>query len=431
MSASELTLRPFTAEDFPLLASWITTPQELFRWGGPALSFPLDALQLGAMLAEPQRQCWSLLLGDEVIGHAQLLPGRLPEILTLGKVIIAPERRGQKLSHITIDRVLAKAFADTATEAVELVVLADNVPAQRCYLSLGFQKVGGRKTRGPEGASELLTMWLPRPATDSVLSDGQLVRRYCTPPPQEETDFDKKAFAGAEALDIPFEDRTLRVYRAGSGKDVLLAHGWSSRASHMAMLARILQRKGFRTWALDMPAHGDSRRRDREDNASLIEFGRAISHVFGKIGGAPDVIGHSMGALAAALAAAGTGQLAEYKICPDHLVLMSSPGDMERVVENYCRNRNEPELQERLGRATERAFDFKGRDYELPCAVQDIEAKVLVVHDEEDEEIPLADAMAVKAARPDVELLVTKGLGHRKILAGHEVFKAIAGFLAG
>jgi len=428
MSVSEPTLRPFTAEDFPLLASWITTPQELFRWGGPALSFPLDAPQLGTMLAEPQRQCWTVLLGDEVIGHAQLLPGRLPGILTLGKVILAPERRGQKLSHIAIDRILAKAFADTATEAVELVVLADNFPALRTYLSLGFQKVGGRKTRGD---ADLLTLHLPRPATDSVLDDGQLVRRYCTPPPQEETDFDKKAFAGAEALNIPFEDRTLRVYRAGSGKDVLLAHGWSSRASHMAMLARILQRKGFRTWALDMPAHGDSRRRDREDNASLIEFGRAISHVFEKIGGAPDVIGHSMGALAAAFAAAGTGQLAEYKICPAHLVLMSSPGDMERVVENYCRNRNEPELQERLGRATERAFGFEGRDYELPRAVKDIGAKVLVVHDEEDEEIPLSDALAVKAARPDVELLVTKGLGHRKILAGHEVFKAIAGFLAG
>jgi pimeloyl-ACP methyl ester carboxylesterase/RimJ/RimL family protein N-acetyltransferase len=431
MSVSELSLRPFSAEDFPLLASWITTPQELFRWGGPALSFPLEATQLKSMLAEPQRQCWSILLGDAVIGHAQLLPGRLPGILTLGKVILSPERRGQKISHSALKLVLAQAFADSSIEAVELVVLADNLPAQRCYLSLGFQKVGGRKTRGPENAAELLTMRLPRPAADSVLDDGKLVRRYCTPPPQEETDFDKKAFAAAEALDIPFEDRTLRVYRAGSGKDVLLVHGWSSRASHMAMLARLLQRKGVRTWALDMPAHGDSRRRDREDNASLIEFGRAISHVFGKIGGTPDVIGHSMGALAAAFAAAGTGQLAEYKICPTHLVLMSSPGDMERVVENYCRNRNEPELQERLGRATERAFDFEGRDYELPQAVKNIEAKVLVVHDEEDEEIPLADAMAVKEARPDIELLVTKGLGHRKILTGHEVFKAIAGFLAG
>ncbi len=83
--------------------------------------------------------------------------------------------------------------------------------------------------------------------TDMTPESVAAVKLYCTPPPPEETDFDVKAFAGAEVLNLPFEERRLRVYVAGQGPNVLLIHGWSSRASHMAMLARFLQRAGFRT----------------------------------------------------------------------------------------------------------------------------------------------------------------------------------------
>src|SRR5512133_1516043 len=60
-----------------------------------------------------------------------------------------------------------------------------------------------------------------------------LVEQFCTPSAYEEIEFDRKAFAEAKIEDVKFEERKLRSYSMGKGKNVLLVHGWSSRASHM------------------------------------------------------------------------------------------------------------------------------------------------------------------------------------------------------
>ncbi len=49
-----------------------------------------------------------------------------------------------------------------------------------------------------------------------------LVEQFCTPHRQGETDFDKKIFADAKTLDIKFENRILKGYSMGIGKNILL-----------------------------------------------------------------------------------------------------------------------------------------------------------------------------------------------------------------
>src|SRR5271157_2657553 len=97
-----------------------------------------------------------------------------------------------------------------------------------------------------------------------------LVEQFCTPPRQEDTDFDLKAFADAKNLDIEFEGRILKGYSMGSGKNILLIHGWGSRASHMALLARYLANNGFHVLVFDGPAHGCSRRKGKKDLSSMF-----------------------------------------------------------------------------------------------------------------------------------------------------------------
>jgi pimeloyl-ACP methyl ester carboxylesterase len=43
--------------------------------------------------------------------------------------------------------------------------------------------------------------------------------------------------------------------------------------------------------------------------------------------------------------------------------------------------------------------------------------RVLVVHDADDREVPVADAEAIHAAWPGTRLHVTRGLGHRRVLS--------------
>ncbi len=75
-------------------------------------------------------------------------------------------------------------------------------------------------------------------------SDSKILN-FFKPIPFEENEIDKKLLLSAEEFDIPFEGQVLKGYRWGKGRSVLLVHGWSSRASHMAFLARHLAKCGF------------------------------------------------------------------------------------------------------------------------------------------------------------------------------------------
>jgi pimeloyl-ACP methyl ester carboxylesterase len=258
--------------------------------------------------------------------------------------------------------------------------------------------------------------------------DEALVEKFCTPPRIEETNFDRRAFHAAEARNVSFEERMLKCYSMGEGKIVLLAHGWGSRASHMALLARSLTSGGFRVVTFDGPAHGNSRRTDVADTSNMFEFGRAVSRVAGEYGPIYAVVGHSLGALAAAFAMAGTGRLSDYRFSAEKLVLISAPEDLSRVLENFCRT-NGMDSTETLRQSLEGSFGFRVSDYSLSGAVGILHAKILVVHDEQDEEIPSSDALNMKKRNEGVELVLTRGFGHGKILICREMFKAVRDFL--
>ncbi len=257
-----------------------------------------------------------------------------------------------------------------------------------------------------------------------------LVERFCTPPEQEETDFDRKVFAKAQILDIAFENRILKAYSVGSGRDVLLVHGWGSRASHLALLVRHLANIGFHVLVFDGPAHGNSKRRGQKDMSNMFEFGRAISCVAGHLGNTYAVIGHSFGATAAVFTIAGTGHLSEYRFAADKVVLISAPESVSRIIDNYSRNRNEMDAMTELTQSLERAFDFKVSDYSLSLALQYLNSELLVIHDEQDEEIPVSDALMLKKANERSRLVLTKGSGHKKILMNRDMLRAVEEFLS-
>ncbi|MBI3585606.1 MAG: alpha/beta fold hydrolase [Ignavibacteriales bacterium] len=257
-----------------------------------------------------------------------------------------------------------------------------------------------------------------------------LVEQFCTPPQQEDTDFDRKAFAQAQLLDIEFEDRILKCYSMGTGQDVLLVHGWNSRASHMALLARYLVNNGFHVIVFDGPAHGYSRRREQKDMSNMFEFGRAVSCVAKNMGNIYAVIGHSFGATVAAFITAGTGLLSEYRIAAEKLILISAPESVSRIIENYSRNRNEMDAMTELTQSLERVFDFKVSDYTLSLALKRLDARILIIHDEQDEEIPVSVALRLKETSERSKLVLTRGSGHQKILINRDMLNAVREFLS-
>lgn len=256
-----------------------------------------------------------------------------------------------------------------------------------------------------------------------------LVEQFSTPPEYEETDFDRKAFAKATILDIEFENRILKAYSIGTGPNVLMVHGWGSRASHLALIARYIANNGFRVIVFDGPAHGKSKKMNCKDMSNMFEFGKAISCVAKSIGDIYAVIGHSLGAMASAFTMSGTGELSEYKFFAKKLILISSPISVSRVFENYSRNRDELNLLPELALSLENAYNFKAGEYELLVALQYLTSKVMVIHDEQDKEVPVCEALSLKNKYEEIFLKLTNGYGHQRILVNREMLNSIKEFL--
>jgi pimeloyl-ACP methyl ester carboxylesterase len=78
-------------------------------------------------------------------------------------------------------------------------------------------------------------------------------------------------------------------------------------------------------------------------------------------------------------------------------------------------------------------YNISGQEtswFSIRRAVKNMNAKILWLHDEDDDTTPLSDALKVKDDNnPNIQFIITKGLGHRKIYHDAAVKKAVIDFL--
>lgn len=267
------------------------------------------------------------------------------------------------------------------------------------------------------------------PMTPNPITTEKLVEHFATPPWPPETDYDRKALSDAALLEIPFENQLLTAYAWGSGPGVLLAHGWASRASHMAPLARVLLKAGFRVVAFDQPAHGRSHKPGQATRSSMPEFARAIATVGHRMGPLYGLVGHSLGGAAAALAVGGSPVIRGIQLPTERLVLISSPAGALSIVESYCRENGLPERKEELMRAIEEGYGFPVEAYAVDPSLRNCSARVLIIHDQEDDQVPFAEAEKLHLACPGSQLVAIQGAGHGGILSSRTMLKSVRDFL--
>ena len=254
-----------------------------------------------------------------------------------------------------------------------------------------------------------------------------MVRSFCTPPASDETESDRKALEGTTENSIPFEGTRLVTYEWSGDRALLLAHGWGSRASHMALLGRGLARKGYRVVAFDGPAHGRSRQPGGSPLTSGFAFGRAIHAVAEALGPFDAVVGHSVSASAAVWTAVGVGLLSSHRIHVEKIVLLSCPPGINQFILNFCA-RNGGSFEE-LKHGLEVEFSCCTDDYEVASLLPRIGLPILMVHDESDEEAPFRTAVDAAREVEGVQLVLTRGLGHGRVLASRETLRAALSFL--
>ena len=235
--------------------------------------------------------------------------------------------------------------------------------------------------------------------------------------------------AHRSTLRIPGVDRRgtdIAVYEWGAsgGEVVVLAHGWDGRASQFATLVRELVGDGYRVVAFDAPAHGDSVGR----GTYLLDWVHALHAVQERHGRFAAVVGHSFGGLAT-LVAVSQG------VAAHRVVTVAAPADADHLLTQFRAMlgfdaRTAAELRTLFARRY-----FPGGDdpfatlsplrHPLPRS-----SRLLLVHDETDPVVPFTESARIAAAHPEAQLLVTRGLGHSRILRSDPFLDAVQEFLA-
>lgn len=232
---------------------------------------------------------------------------------------------------------------------------------------------------------------------------------------------------------VPTTEGDVQAYvfepdRAGPGKErgsVLIAHGWTSEASFMAVIAEQLRRSGFRVVAFDQPGHG----RSRNERASLVGCARALLQVAEALGPVRFAVAHSMGGLAALLVGEGAPPMPRpYPF--ERYVLIASPNGFQTITAEFGAELGlGPAAQRAYERHLERIGHRTIASFTAAKLLAAIDVPALVVHARDDAEVTFANAEAI-AACPKAVLVAFDGLGHRNILFAPPVIRSVLSYLS-
>jgi pimeloyl-ACP methyl ester carboxylesterase len=204
------------------------------------------------------------------------------------------------------------------------------------------------------------------------------------------------------------------------GPRVLLVHGWNAAAADWSPLARRRAARGMDVYAVDLPGHGAARGRA----SSLPRFVRALERIEREHGPFDVWIGHSMGGNAA-LALLARGARAR------RLVLIGALVRPAWALDGFARAFGlSPPAAEAYLREIERSEAMALADVDAERNAAQVAAPTLLVHDTDDRVIPFAHGESLARRLPAGQLLRTRGLGHRRVLADEEVGRRVVEFVA-
>ncbi|MGW2300712.1 alpha/beta hydrolase [Streptomyces sp. NPDC001809] len=232
-------------------------------------------------------------------------------------------------------------------------------------------------------------------------------------------------FDAARAGRMRVGGKEVVTYAWGDGqRPVLIVHGWSSRASRLGAFAEALLERGFSPVAFDVPGHGASPGRA----SNILEYRQIIRELHARHGDFDAVVAHSFGVIASLFALrdgvrttrfVGIGGVGSFDLLVQGF--QAGLGVDDRVVR--CMREH---VERRLAPTEPGIWDRFGADRDSG----QLDADVLLFHDEGDDMVPVVHARRLARVHGDrARLVVTRGLGHRRILLDPEVVREAVDFL--
>lgn len=242
---------------------------------------------------------------------------------------------------------------------------------------------------------------------------------FCTPRKGRPTE-EQKEYLKAHTLER-FSSGSCEVqsYRwPGSGKKILLIHGWESNTHRWFRLIEDLEKKDYDIYAIDAPAHGYSTGK----LLNVPRYAQAIEDTVQKY--KPDhIIGHSIGGLATVFH--------QFKYKPDGLtsaVILGSASELAEIMSDYKKilglNNRTMSALEKLVKAL---FGFNFTAFSGATFAKALTLPALIIHDKFDKITPVSASRNIHKNWKGSIYIETEGLGHS--LYQEDVRKEILAFL--
>ena len=233
---------------------------------------------------------------------------------------------------------------------------------------------------------------------------------------------ENNAFQKAKISSITINEKQVKIFEWGnSGNPIItLVHGWSGRATQFYKVIEGLVNQGYHVVSFDAPAHGLSEGK----TTNIKEFNKVLSYIENHIGTIKAGIGHSFGGVSLLFAIKQGLKL-------DTVAMISSPTIGEDIMNAFRKKIDaSPKTSVALREMVISRFHLDFEEITACELSKTISLKNhLIVHDKNDMEVPYQNAESLKEINASATLILTKGLGHTRILRDDEVINNIIQFI--
>lgn len=249
-------------------------------------------------------------------------------------------------------------------------------------------------------------------------------RIFCTPfrfkMPRREYGMDNQS--RQERLIVPGIQKEIVVYHYGkSSRKILLVHGWCGRGTQLFKIADKLLQHGYSTISFDAPAHGKTHGKKTQ----MLEFIESCLFLEREFGPFEFGIGHSLGAMTL-LNSIKRGT--SFK----KVILIGSGNKVTDIMRDFTDKLGlKPVVCIQMKRYFDEISGIDASSLSADIVAPEIRIPVMVIHDEDDKEVPVSAAYSIHENLPESKLMITSGLGHRKILGDKAVIQSLMEFLEG
>ncbi|NJM80288.1 MAG: alpha/beta hydrolase [Flavobacterium sp.] len=234
-------------------------------------------------------------------------------------------------------------------------------------------------------------------------------------------EYEMEKHTNKELIMIPKINKKIMVYHYGTNpKKVLLVHGWSGRGTQLVKIADKLIELGYSTISFDAPAHGKS-----PGNTTLMpEFIASIITLNQNYGPFEYAIGHSLGGMSILNAIKDGLQIKK-------AVIIGSGDSVNDIVHDFISKlKLKPIIATRMRNSFEKKNNLDMESFSASIAAKQVkDIPTLIIHDKNDEDVPYSASQNIHKNLTGSKLILTEGLGHRKILGDKETINKIAEFL--